>query len=167
MTTSAEELPWWASASVEELTMAEGVVADFIRGGEAPGLEETMRFARALALETLCVRPTALDQAIETATALTDSYRAWISQGAAKAERADPTGWVKRSPSVRHGFELCLSMLPHALAFVAAAKMKEFSELSEALEDADRDSYFLDGTRTPFTVSRTLPPPKPQAGGLS
>ncbi len=167
MTISAEELPWWASASVEELTTSKEVVADFICESEAPALDETIRFARALALQTLCVRPAALDQAIETATALTDSYRVWISQGAAKAGRPDPTGWVKRSPSVRHGFELCLSMLPDALAVVAADKMKEFSELSKGLEDADRDFYFLDGTRTPFTVSRTLPPPKPRSGGLS
>jgi hypothetical protein len=72
---------------------------------------------------------------------------------------------VKRSPAVRRGFELCLSMLPNELAVAADDKMKEFSDLSKALEDANRDSYFLDGTRTPFTVSttRALPKPKPNS----
>ena len=56
-------------------------------------------------------------------------------------------------------------MLPNDVAGAADDKMKDFSELSKALEDADRDSYFLDGTRTPFTVSktRTLPDPKPNS----
>jgi hypothetical protein len=165
MTACEQGLPWWASASVEELATSERVVTDFIGEGEVPAPEETTRFARALALQTLCVRPTALDQALETAKALTHVYRAWTARGAAEAGRPDPTGWVKRSPSVRRGFELCLSLLPQPLAVAAADKVKEFSEWSKALERADRDSYFLDGTRTPFAASKTLPRPKPPSGG--
>jgi hypothetical protein len=152
--TSAEALPWWASTSVEEQARSERVVKDFIREGEVPSKEETMRFARALALQTMCVRPTALEDAIKAAAAFTDLYRAWTAKEAATADRQDPSGWMKRSSEVRRGFELCLSMLPKDLSEAVDDKMKEFSERSKALEDADRDSYFLDGTRRPLAAGK-------------
>jgi hypothetical protein len=160
-TTPPEPTPWWTSVTLEELALSERVVKDFIREGEAPSHEETGQFARALALQTLCVRVTALEDAIDAAAASTDVYRAWTAKGAAQADRKDPAGWANRSPEVRRGFELCLSMLPTALADGIDAKMRGFSERSKALEAANRDSYFLDGTRTPFPVARTRTLPKP------
>ena len=163
--TDSPPSPWWASVSIDELALSEGVVTDFIGEGEMPSPEETMRFARALALQTLCVRSAALPEAIARATALTSSYRAWTSASAVKADRTDPTGWVRRSPSVRQGLELCRSMLPGPLAAAVDGEMQDFVALSQALENANRDSYFLDGTRRPLSVTRTQIPRQPRSGG--
>lgn len=143
---------WWSTATVAELAVAGTVVDDFIREGDVPAPEDTVRFARALALQTLCARPAALADAIDAAAALTDVYRAWITKDAAPADRPDPSAWVNRSPAVRQGVELCLTMLPKHLADAVAGKVTEFSERSQALEDANSRSYFVEGTRTPFTM---------------
>ncbi|HSC63071.1 MAG TPA: hypothetical protein VLD35_05505 [Caldimonas sp.] len=152
----AADTPWWTTASLHELAASAPVVADFVREGDAPSADETMRFARALALQTLCSRPSALAEAVAAADALTDSYREWTVKGSAPAERKDPSGWVRRSSAVRQGFELCLAMLPRGVADSVAPRMKQFAQRSKALEEADRNSYFLEGTRVPFTV-RTWP----------
>jgi hypothetical protein len=165
MTSTSQALPWWASASVAELAASAAVVKDFIREGEVPSVDETTRFARALALQSLCGRATALEEAIAIAAAMTEPYRAWTSRTAAESARPDPTGWVKRSPAVRSGFELCVSMLPEPLTVAARDKMKDFADLSKALEDADRDSYFLDGTRRRLTVAKTRTLPGPKSNG--
>jgi hypothetical protein len=56
-------------------------------------------------------------------------------------------------------------MLPEPLTVAARDKMKDFADLSKALEDADRDSYFLDGTRRRLTVAKTRTLPGPKSNG--
>src|SRR5436309_10296889 len=125
-------MPWWSSAmkpakgaaenpqrlsaaTLEELGASQHVVCEFIREGSPATPLEVAAFARALALRTLCVKESAVDDALALADQYNDKYDVWNRQGVDTAKRPDPRGWLARCPGIRDGFEQCLAMLPEAM----------------------------------------------------
>jgi hypothetical protein len=107
--------PWWQTTSLAELDQTAAVIDRFTRESkEAPPITRE-QFARAMALQMLCVDEGILDVVIDRADARSESYRPELRPDGDYQKQQAFSSWLSRLEEIGFGLLRCAELLPEGL----------------------------------------------------
>jgi hypothetical protein len=150
--------PWWQTASLSELDDAAALIAGFIDASAAPPSVSQEAFARALALQTLCVDEGAIDAVIAHVDAVNERYRAELHPEG-DGEKQEAFGkWVPRAENIAHGLLRCMALMPEAIRADKGPALMDFLRRTE--DHIVADITFVFSRRTIHANLKARPRPR-------
>ena len=106
---------WWLTTSLTELKSSATVIEQFTRETKEPPLVSREAFARAMALQMLCVDEGVLDAVMDHADAISERLRSQLQPDRDMRERKAFGPWLDRLEEIGRGLLRCAELLPDDL----------------------------------------------------
>ena len=121
---------WWQSVTLAELLQSSAVMDEFTRETTAPPAVSPEQFARAVALQTLCIDAGVVDQLIARA----DARSATLFHALQLEEKDQDSGvdayesWLTRRRDIGVGLKTCVDLLSSPIREAVDAKVENFNQ---------------------------------------
>ena len=150
--------PWWQTASLSELDGAAALIAAFIEESAEPPSVSQEAFARAVALQTLCIDEGAIDAVIDHVDAINERYRPELRPDG-DSEKQEAFGkWLARAENVVRGLLRCMELMPEAIRADRGPALMDFLRRTE--DHVLADITFIVSRRTIYADLKARPRPR-------
>jgi hypothetical protein len=118
--------PWWQTISLADLDHATSVIEQFTLESKRSPAVSREAFARAMALQMLCVDEGIYDQVIDRADAISEGYRPELRPDGDSRKHEAFGKWLDRSEDIGRGLLRCAELLPEAVRAERGDALMEF-----------------------------------------
>ena len=118
--------PWWQTISLADLDHATSIIEQFTLESKKSQDVSREAFARAMALQMLCVDEGIFDQVIDRADAISEGYRPELRPDGDSRKVKAFGKWLDRSEDIGRGLLRCAELLPEALRAKKGDALMEF-----------------------------------------